>query len=223
VSRLPCAWSPALSAAIVMCILVTRAPTSKMTKSSLEELDAVADLFQEAAPSCRFANNILDSILNLRRKAHEAVSETQNSLDTNTFSPAELDRLGGKTHLISKLDPSGNITTSTAIDSSPPCASHNPAGPCEITEHMHPTIAQDMRSFDLSENTYFDFPADAFTGAEQPQSMTGIQYTESMFNAPQPMGSYNFQAGYHSPSMGFNTAPPMLDATWQSFVEQLGF
>jgi hypothetical protein len=44
---------------IVMCILVTRAPTSKMTKSALEELDALAHLFQDASSSCRFAANLL--------------------------------------------------------------------------------------------------------------------------------------------------------------------
>ncbi len=42
-----------------MCILVTRAPNSKMTKPSLEELDLVAHLFEEAAPSCRAAANTL--------------------------------------------------------------------------------------------------------------------------------------------------------------------
>ncbi|KAF8893750.1 hypothetical protein CPB85DRAFT_1565970 [Mucidula mucida] len=35
-------WSHALSGAIAMCILVTRAPASKMTKPSLAELDTVA-------------------------------------------------------------------------------------------------------------------------------------------------------------------------------------
>lgn len=131
------------------------------------------------------------------------------------------------THLISKLDTSGNVKTSTTINGTRPSLSDHPAAsfPSVTTENMHPTIAQDMRTFDLSEHHFYDFPAHNFSGAEpnQSSSMNDIQFTESIFTAPQPVGSYNFQAGYHSPSMGFTTAPPMLDPTWQNFVEQLGF
>ncbi len=44
---------------IAMCILVTRAPASKMTKPSLAELDTVAELFEAAASTCRPAQNLL--------------------------------------------------------------------------------------------------------------------------------------------------------------------
>jgi hypothetical protein len=35
-----------------MCLLVTRAPNSALTPSSLEELDIVTRLFEDFAPSC---------------------------------------------------------------------------------------------------------------------------------------------------------------------------
>ncbi|KAJ7207535.1 fungal-specific transcription factor domain-containing protein, partial [Mycena pura] len=100
--RVGSAWSPALSAAIVMCILVTRAPTSKMTKSSLEELDALVRLFQDAAGSCRFAANLVPPILVLARKAHQAVHDNPTYPGPSCeVTPADLDQLGGKTRLIS--------------------------------------------------------------------------------------------------------------------------
>ncbi|KAE9397439.1 hypothetical protein BT96DRAFT_957908 [Gymnopus androsaceus JB14] len=131
-ARYHLAWSQVLSAAIVMCILVTRAPNSKMTKSSIEELDLIAHLFEEAAPTVKSAANILDTMRNLRRKAREAVDPpaSSNGTSTTSASPAEssssgsceqftntldvdetqelslstteLDRLGGRTHLIAE-------------------------------------------------------------------------------------------------------------------------
>ncbi|KAF5387497.1 hypothetical protein D9757_006516 [Collybiopsis confluens] len=147
-ARYHLAWSQVLSAAIVMCILVTRAPNSKMTKSSIDELGAIATLFEEAAPMSRSAGNIVDTMRNLLRKAQEAASSASslngtsssdgsptdspssssrsspehsaassghspsscNASFTNTaeldetqdhpLSTFELDRLGGRTHLI---------------------------------------------------------------------------------------------------------------------------
>ncbi|KAF9259356.1 hypothetical protein L218DRAFT_908477 [Marasmius fiardii PR-910] len=104
VARFSLAWSQALSATIVMCILITRAPQSKMVKSALEEIDDVAKVFEEAAPTCRSASNILDTILNLQRKAHEAVDQTPTPPDPTrgflNLTPDELDRLGGRTQLV---------------------------------------------------------------------------------------------------------------------------
>ncbi|KAJ6520565.1 fungal-specific transcription factor domain-containing protein [Mycena sanguinolenta] len=230
------AWSPALSAAIVMCILVTRAPTSKMTKSSLEELDALAQLFQDAAPSCRFASTLLSPILILARRAHLAVDNALPDPGECDVTPADLDRLGGKTHLVSQDFPSprtanGDHATLTTTPPTPPALYPRSALLSDIaatsSETMHPTIAQDMRSFDLGEPSQFygTFP-------DPEADMAGIQFTgDSIFSSVQPSGGY----GYHSASptgafgatvgagAGFASGPPMLDATWQNFVEQLGF
>ncbi|KAJ7729104.1 fungal-specific transcription factor domain-containing protein [Mycena maculata] len=228
-SRVGSAWSPALSAAIVMCILVTRAPTSKLTKSSLEELDALARLFEDAAPSCRFASNLLSPILVLTRRAHQAVDENY-VFNTCEVTPADLDRLGGKTHLISQLS---NVTTTAQDTPSPPSPPGPPTPPAPTYyqrspfydiaatsgETMHPTIAQDMRSFDLGEPSQF---YDTFPDAAD---MAGIQFTGDSIFGPQT-GGYGFSPppAFQTPSASLTAgAPPMLDATWQSFVEQLGF
>ncbi|KAF8215723.1 fungal-specific transcription factor domain-containing protein [Mycena galopus ATCC 62051] len=229
-SRYGSAWSPALSAAIVMCILVTRAPTSKMTKSSLEELDALASLFQDASSSSRFAANLLPPILVLMRRAHLAVDGTWPNPGDCHVTPADLDRLGGKTHLISQATqvavsatPQGDIRVGSSTPPTPPAGFPRAGLLSDIaatsSETMHPTIAQDMRSFDLGEPSQF-------YGTFMEGDMAGIQFTgDSVFN----MQTGGFGSGYsptpafHSPPPGFAGAPPMLDATWQSFVEQLGF
>ncbi|KAJ6617446.1 fungal-specific transcription factor domain-containing protein [Mycena sp. CBHHK59/15] len=220
-SRVGSAWSPAISAAIVMCLLVTRAPTSKMTKSSLEELDSLSHLFAEAAQTCRFAANILEPILILTRRAHQAVDDNPLPLNTDCeVTPADLDRLGGKTHLISEL----NNVTADRDTPSPPQPQMRPSLFSDIaatsSETMHPTIAQDMRSFDLGEPSQF---FDAFQDAA---GMTGIQFSDNSIFSPQPgvpPFGYSPSPTFQSPSIGIAGAPPMLDATWQSFVEQLGF
>ncbi|KAL0575784.1 hypothetical protein V5O48_006181 [Marasmius crinis-equi] len=176
VSRYNLAWSQALSAAIVMCILITRSPQSKMTKSSLAELDDVAKLFEDAAPTCRSASNILDTVLTLQRKAHEAVDQTPpaplnpNSVSSiaDTLTPAELDRLGGRTQLVSPEDTdrrrrrqsssSGNGSPTTLNGNTHiPNSNSNSNSTADILnglladqgfQNMHPTIAQDMRTLD---------------------------------------------------------------------------
>ncbi|KAJ7696746.1 fungal-specific transcription factor domain-containing protein [Mycena rosella] len=221
-ARMGSAWSPALSGAIVFCILITRNPKSQMTKSSLEELDSLACLFQEAAPTCRFAAQLAVPILTLTRRAHQAVGDTFSCENSCTVTPADLDRLGGKTHLISELR---NVTANGDSPSLP--AAYQRPRPSMLSdiagtnsEAMHPTIAQDMRSFDLGEPSQF---YDTFPEAD----MTGIQFTtgDSVFSSPSGGGyGYSPPPTFQNPPAGFASGPPpMLDATWQSFVEQLGF
>jgi len=68
------AWSQALSAAIVLCLLVTRAPTSNMTSSALKEIDTVLELFRDAAPLSTAADIFLGAVQKLHDNAHQAVT-----------------------------------------------------------------------------------------------------------------------------------------------------
>jgi len=218
-------WSHALSAAIVMCLLVTRAPTSNLATSSLAELDRVTETFITAAHKCRAASKNLPSIQKLCRKAHEAIDQSQ-SLEPS-MTPAELDRLIGKTHLISSTTASTPPETFSPMSSSsmPPLPEHVRwlRGSETTTEYIHPTIMQDMKTFEDLGMQYipdfdhiFDFP----TASDMPdiQLHDSNLYTQEPFNS-QPLG--NFQMA--PPAAGYCPGPPVLDATWQSFVEQLGF
>ncbi|KAK1228600.1 hypothetical protein PQX77_008350 [Marasmius sp. AFHP31] len=288
VSRYNLAWSQALSAAIVMCILITRAPNSKMTSSSLKELDDVSKLFEEAAPTCRSASTILDTILVLQRKAHVAVDQTPTPPDPNrcefNLTPAELDRLGGRTQLVS---PRENNHTGTSNKGSPLLngnantngneyingTSDTHSSPTDILngvrdtimaeqgiQNMHPIIAQDMRSLDSDslESSLLDLydpPGSNSMGTlnlgasldhlmdhnnfggvgmpDQGQDLFGSGAISSsssgMFNAmaypPTNGGTVNGTGlSTGQPGFGVNVnGAPILDATWQSFVEQLGF
>ncbi|KAF9021153.1 hypothetical protein BDZ89DRAFT_1019781 [Hymenopellis radicata] len=274
-ARVGLVWSHALSGAIAMCVLVTRAPASKMTKPSLAELDAVTGLFEAAAPTCRPAGNLLDTILALRQKAHDAV-DNQGQVGQRTardLSPDELDRLGGKTHLISSASPtipphvpsyaysgSGPASYSPPVSSPSTVASNSPSSSSSSAAPgmpgIHPTITADMRimdvintTFDLSPNL-FDFPApdanDRMPDIQFAAGMGGLGDGSNIFGGSEDgmgMGMGDFAGvgaggaaqgsgggngsgnSMGSPSaFGFGaTPPPMLDATWQSFVEQLGF
>jgi hypothetical protein len=100
-------------------------------------------------------------------------------------------------------------------------------GGYESMEIIHSTIMQDMRAFE--ERIEFQFvPYHVFDAprVSEVQDMPDIQCGDGRFFVgepfnphPQPLG--NFQMGL--PVGGFSPGPPVLDATWQSFVEQLGF
>lgn len=127
------------------------------------------------------------------------------------LSSGELDRLGGKTQLISSVStPSSSIST-------PPSA--NPATPAMVSEFIHPTIMQDLRAFDGVDATFdfeqfdFDLPADLQSQAGQ----VSREMVDELFRAQPAFGNYPEADPVPQPG------PPVLDATWQTFVEQLGF
>lgn len=215
-------WSQGLSAAIVMCLLVTRAPKSSLATSSLEELDRIAQTFTEFAPHCRAASKDLTSVQKLCRKAHETMEQLQSH--EPTLTPTELDRLGGKTHLIS----TASLPTPPDTFSSMPSSSMTPMSTIpeyfscpRAMENIHPTIMQDMKTFEDLGMQYIPNFCHIFDSLSQ--DLPDIQFSDShLFTRephPQPLG--NFQMA--PPVGGFSPGAPVLDATWQSFVEQLGF
>lgn len=101
---------------------------------------------------------------------------------------------------------------------------------------MHPTIAQDMRDIDIGHlvHNFFDPPTTELLQTTDEQQMQDVHFAESLFNQQPTMSAFsgmgNGSGGQHTqqqqqqPSpVGFGTGAPILDATWQSFVEQLGF
>ncbi|KAJ3984929.1 fungal-specific transcription factor domain-containing protein [Lentinula detonsa] len=269
-ARYHIAWSQVLSSAIVMCILVTRAPNSKMTKSAVEELDGMASLFEEAAPISRSAANILDTMRKLRRKAREATESTVSADGTSnsSSSPAEssasqsgsenpssersplscaasftntadfeetqgiplstfeLDRLGGRTHLIaacrsskaassagrpgssrSLSDVGSNAHPSPESQASlPTFATWTPEGTAlssqqhlqqsVAAQNLHPTIAQDIRSIEMDVDVNFG-------GLENHFFDSPAGFEPSFGNLPQqqhlPLGQDISRSGNTSP------------------------
>jgi hypothetical protein len=235
------AWSQALSATIVMCLLVTRAPNSSLATSSLEELDTVERLFTLAASNCRAASNNLESIKKLRLKGHEAMNRGQTS--DPTLTPADLDHMNGKTHLISEESCPSPHAHSISSQSTPPSDSSSGGtstsfvfdGELMNMDNIHPRIVQDMKAFDgFDMSSYphqthigefmFDLPPES---AAVPQVIPDIQYQDTsiyggdLFSQLPISGSHQVRP----PPAMIRPAhePPILDATWQSFVEQLGF
>ncbi|KAF9225168.1 hypothetical protein BS17DRAFT_879292 [Gyrodon lividus] len=240
-ARMPIFWSHAFSAAIVMCMIVTRAPTSSMAVSSLHELDVVYDIFQKAVPTTKIATVLLDPITKIWRKGHEIVDHPNAD---GVLSRAELDRLGGgSTRLISKNPPSPSSSHTGSSPSSEADSSYSgqsginiSPGPSssafELSSSIHPRIMQDMRSFNWFEPSFAatgvpdDVPLEsisqALTDARFSQNVFGAElYTAQQvsntntFHPPRPR-PFNAQ-GEHQPD-GL-----VLDSAWQSFVEQLGF
>lgn len=173
-------------------------------------------------------------------KGHEAANQSQSS-NLTTFTPAELDRLGGKTHLIAK----GPCPSSPSFSSPSPDSSTGICTPSYVhmrreidpttMDNLHPRIIQDMKAFDVEFSNYslqaqsreflFDSPPEPL--ASYPQAMPDIQYQDARIYGGdlvyhQPVSGYLHNTHRPAP-YGFSPGPPVLDATWQSFVEQLGF
>ncbi|KIY72318.1 hypothetical protein CYLTODRAFT_440727 [Cylindrobasidium torrendii FP15055 ss-10] len=273
-TRVSMCWSHALAGAITMCLLVTRAPTSKMARPSLQELDTVAKTFEDAAETCKPAANILSTIQTLRRKAHEAMDPLMAQTTAEDISGAELDRLGGKTHLMV----SPELTSSQAhSEEARPVPSPTPQSMLPPSSYIHPTLTADMEML-LSVPQVEEEPnrtlEDVLSGRQHPNLLNlpeslhwmprvmfdpqssfvdpmamnvdfnnvfGMSGTESM--VPQdvlghgvspmsgPMNGGGSGGGGVPQAHGNANAngaeggqfSPILDSTWQSLVEQLGF
>ncbi|KAI0354704.1 hypothetical protein OH77DRAFT_1425802 [Trametes cingulata] len=163
-ARLGIMWSHALSGSIVMCLLVTRAPSSNLAHCSLTELDKLCELFEEAASQSQIASNNINVIRKLRKQAHDAVNKAHAAEDSARIH-SELDRLGGKTHLICPTEerqwykcqrnysrtrpaPSTDFTSPTSAPSTSGAAGVASADSPVQADLIHPTIMQDLRAFD---------------------------------------------------------------------------
>ena len=229
-----------------MCLLVNRAPTSNMTPSALAEMDTILKLFEDGAVHSRgvamFLVSLLaskqiyspllfqDSIRNLQRKAHESVDQTQSHSTTN-ITPSELDRLSGQTHLLADTGardsgdngPSDSITHTDPLEAQGHAVNIQPVFLDVQGNTMHPTIAQDMNRFDMGtaafNNMFFDFSTPSVSQPPVPDSRgpdIDFYLTPNYPMYPQPPSQNIAGFEQHQPA-------PVLDATWQSFVEQLGF
>ncbi|KAG1831964.1 hypothetical protein DFJ58DRAFT_719530 [Suillus subalutaceus] len=236
IERLGLFWSHALSAAIVMCMIVNRAPQSNIASSSLRELDVVYDVFQKSAPTSKPAAVLLDSITKIWKKGHDAVDRPLYD-DQSSLSRAELDRLGGgKTHLISKTSPRSSASPPSAHSSPSEAESSGSSQPSRqftwdgqgVGFDIHPRIMQDMRVFDKFEPSPFTAGGSFDSSESFFQAMSDVQFSgSSVYGAeiysgqPQVLNTFH-PAHPYGVSNGIQEAP-VLDAAWQSFVEQLGF
>jgi len=239
-------WSQCVAAGIVMCLLVTRAPTSALATSSLQELDVLVEVFEQAASRSQIASNNLEVIRKLRGQGYEVLHKprTPGESSTNAIIDRELDRLGGKTHLISSMHEPPLVCAEKpkgALSSLSPASSSSSAVSSDM---IHPTIMQDLRVFEgiggaslnvgsssSADVNQFNF-AYVFDGLRQPQQgqeipLQQMQIPPQQMQQPPVPGPDIFDelfgAQAFPPEPEPPVGPPVLDATWQSFIEQLGF
>ncbi|KAI9566398.1 hypothetical protein HD554DRAFT_2025751, partial [Boletus coccyginus] len=232
-ARIPIIWSQALSAAIVMCMIVTRAPDSNMAASSLHEIDVVYEVFKKAVPTTRVASALEEHIEKVWRKSHENVHHPRSEC---ILPRAELDRVGGgSTSLIS----GATVSPLSICAPKPSSNQRSDTDPCISdssfdlwSSNIHPRIMQDMRSFDgFQVSSTATGGPDYATPEQFSQSMvdtqlshfcaeaeaTNAQETLNTFYPAQPQSFHPYPGGEHSPESA------VLDSAWQSFMEQLGF
>ncbi|KAF8131480.1 hypothetical protein EV363DRAFT_1165082, partial [Boletus edulis] len=247
-ARLPILWSQALSAAIVMCMIVTRAPSSNMAASSLHEIDVVYEVFKKAAPTTKNACNLLacsshcflEHITKVWHKSHENVYHPRSEC---IISRAELDRVGGgSTSLISKTSNAPSPSSCPSAASSPDCPTSY-SNPTDVTKppcvsnslsdlslsSIHPRIMQDMQSFDGFQASFTATSGTDYAPEQFSQSMIDTQCSQFVeveaSKAQEALNTfYPAQPPPFYPLQGVHSTEGMaLDSAWQSFMEQLGF
>jgi hypothetical protein len=234
-------------------MIVNRAPQSNIAPSSLHELDVVYEVFQKSASTSKPAAVLLvgilsnvfyaglsscvqDSIRKVWKKGHDAVDHPLYD-DQSSLSRAELDRLGGgKTHLISKTSPRSSASPPSAHSSPSEAESSSSSQPNrQATSNgqstgsdIHPRIMQDMRVFDKFEQSPFTAGGSFDSSESFFQAMSDVHFSGSsvygaeIYNGhPQVLNTFHPAHPYGAPNGIQET--PVLDAAWQSFVEQLGF
>ncbi|KAG6834457.1 hypothetical protein H0H93_009507, partial [Arthromyces matolae] len=202
---------------IVICLLVTRSNIPNLSQSALTELDNGLNLFKEAAPTARPAANLLELLQSLHKKAHDVLKPSHRSSE-DSITDTELDRWAGKTHA---LDLIGSFATCISRPSAPPTYIATGAEYWSDTQvdSMHPILAQDMRNFENRSPT-FDWLLDPpFACTSQPIFQQDLQMGDPNLYPPSDYHGFQPQP-QHSV---FLPSAPILDATWQTFAEQLGF
>lgn len=222
-SRHTVSWSLALSAAIVLCQLATRA-TSNMTPSAVAQLDVLLKTWENGSLRARAAAHMLEIIRDLHRKAHEAIDEVPPHDGSTGVTPSEIDRLGGKTHFLGELDsnlysermlfeyatrPRASAPQQPVGDIGIPLSDPNPAS-------MHPAIAQDMRSFDMGSSTFDDFFVEVPPAL--PVSLPPPDFGPILHPVQDSqMNDTGLRAG------GLKYPTPLSDQMWHSFADYVRF
>lgn len=187
-------------------------------------------------------------------------------LDKTHPAFTELDRIGGKTHLISPLvrpasspspgsSPSSHTESSSSASSTPGSSIYEASiTPGHDQDNIHPVLVSDLRTFEgwtcggQSGDRPFDFNFDLSQAFPLPLETLHPSDFQTLQDISGYLGPDFFGSGPHAlataqssvdismhteplmnnpaliPNMGdMSAAAPVLDATWQSFVEQLGF
>ena len=95
-------------------------------------------------------------------------------------------------------------------------------------ENLHPTIVNDMRTFDNVEterptnvSSIWDVPLETYPPPDGTYPESTLFNVDHFSSAPGPFPSGPYQGGGHAPHSA--ARPAVLDAGWQVLLEQLGF
>jgi hypothetical protein len=144
--------------------------------------------------------------------------------ESTTLSPSELDRLGGKTHLLvdTSFPNSGPSYPGKRTQVAGDAANSALNFMDDYADNMHPTIVQDMTFFDTPMSTYdrffFDDPTVPFVSQQTTPNFSGFQ------NGLHPITN---SQSYHQPPTGQGDGgldqTLVLDTAWKNFLSQSGF
>ncbi|KAI0354702.1 hypothetical protein OH77DRAFT_1425800 [Trametes cingulata] len=238
-------WSHSLACAILLCLLITRAPASSLAAPCLIDLDKICNLFEEAAGQSQIASNNIEVIRKLKKQAQAAMSSLRAEDDAAVA--LELDRLGGKTQLIQTLG-ERIINCHSRARPTPPGVNvssfevSNVMGP-----HVRSTISQDI-SYNQLPMCTMSLPkldggieSPAANGQQQQQQPVAPQFAMDFSSAPPlpelsqsditALLDFDVDSAMWDPAFGGSwqgnadfLQPNVADAeaTWQALVEQLG-
>jgi len=124
-----------------MCLLVTKCRSVNLTKSALEQIVIAHGLFTKVASR----NSVLSQMQELMNKLHNLAHAASNRMYYQRTVITELDRLGGKTRLISSDgECQCPYTTPIYADANYVHLQSSQTQPQHQNQHQHPPQAQDQ-------------------------------------------------------------------------------
>ncbi|KAG6889881.1 hypothetical protein C0995_013855 [Termitomyces sp. Mi166 len=142
-------WSNAFSAAVALCLLVSRAPFTCLSPAALQELERARMLFKSARTTCSRALQVIPILESMVRKANDIYNrwaegqEVQTVLQHLVPTDPIAHEIVDPTHLSPIINGTTTTTTSTTTyisPSPPPCAdpfsrTHRSLAQCIVEVH----------------------------------------------------------------------------------------
>jgi len=145
-------WSHAMDAAVVMCLVATRVPSSYLAQSAVDELDQMCACLDEAEGSSSLVGKYTVTVNNLHKQAKAVLEKRKLPADL----VAELDRLSGQTRTMKPRSPAGTSPSGTT-PRRPPLQTFNSHTSASLQEslaayweieNLHPIIIEDLKAFE---------------------------------------------------------------------------
>ncbi|KLO07236.1 hypothetical protein SCHPADRAFT_881937 [Schizopora paradoxa] len=114
-------FGSAVTSAIVLCLLVTRCPTTELSPTAMAKVELICNIVESASGKNRVVSRNLEATKKLRRQARSIFNASRShsaapQVIVTDEDNKELERLGGKTRLLARRSKTPSIRSGYSTD-----------------------------------------------------------------------------------------------------------